>query len=271
MTGRFRKLEFAQPRADLAPDLLDATQPLAGTPVRNADHFERAALEAFQAGEFEQALRLYTRCLREDRARIAAWAGQVRMLVELGEHAEARMWADKALETFRGNGELLAAKAQACLREGDTRTAVGASDLAIRSPGASPWRWIARGEVMLVKNRALAPDCFDRALAEPSAGWFERVAIARSHLFHARAAAGLRYLDQALAMQPSQPFIWLTLARCQEALGWHDRALESYARCLQLAPNHAAAKAEVETLTRRGGVSKLVRALGGRFTRVIRR
>jgi hypothetical protein len=45
----------------------------------------------------------------------------VQMLVMLGEHREARLWADKALELFSNNGELLAAKAQACARLSDRR------------------------------------------------------------------------------------------------------------------------------------------------------
>jgi Flp pilus assembly protein TadD len=44
------------------------------------------------------------------------WTGQVRMLIELKEFHEAKLWADKALEKFPNEPELLAAKAVALAR-----------------------------------------------------------------------------------------------------------------------------------------------------------
>ena len=46
------------------------------------------------------------------------------MLVELGEYQEAKLWADKAIEKFPGDPELLAAKAVALARSGDLQGAL---------------------------------------------------------------------------------------------------------------------------------------------------
>jgi len=64
-----------------------------------------------EQGDFEHALRAYARVLEYNSQNPAAWTGQVRMLIELGEFHEAKVWADKALERFAHEPELLAAKA----------------------------------------------------------------------------------------------------------------------------------------------------------------
>ena len=121
MSGRFTRLEMEdQRRAESG-----SAEELAGTPVRTAAHHREVADEAYRAGHFETALQMYTRALGVDRSLVPAWVGQLQMLVELREYPEARLWADKALELFRNNGDILAAKAQACVRQGDATAAAG--------------------------------------------------------------------------------------------------------------------------------------------------
>ena len=68
------------------------------------------------------------------RRHVPAWVGQVQMLVELGELHEADLWADKALELFRDNGELPSAKAVARARLGRAADALQCSDAGLRAP-----------------------------------------------------------------------------------------------------------------------------------------
>src|SRR5215510_6228954 len=146
MPGRFTRLEFDEEGRKRESEL---PQSVEGTPPRDAQHYASLAVEAAQLGRFETALQMYTRCVRDDRTMIPAWVGQVQMLVQLEEYAEARLWSDKALELFRDNGDLLAAKAQACLRQGDEATGMALSDSSLRSQGTSPWRWEVRGEALV--------------------------------------------------------------------------------------------------------------------------
>ena len=88
--SRFGNLELGREHEDHSHD--SARQPLKGEA-----HFLAEAQGAFENGNFESALRLFAKVLEFNPQNPAAWTGQVRMLIELGEFQEARLWADKAL------------------------------------------------------------------------------------------------------------------------------------------------------------------------------
>ncbi|MEE8121265.1 MAG: tetratricopeptide repeat protein [Anaerolineales bacterium] len=242
MPGRFSNLEF--------DDEQRAAEFHLGQDVVQRD--EQNALDRAQEenrwGRFEAALRMYTRCLQENRAAVPAWVGQVQMLVELGEYHEARVWSDKALELFRNNGELLAAKAQACARLKDLRSAIQCSDGALQSPGSSPWRWQARGEVLLAKGQRYFDECFLKAVSEPTADWFDRVIVARIYLYYGRATNALHFLKQALELEPAHGYIWFEMGNCQRQLGMISAARTDYERCLELRSDYREAKEALHSL-----------------------
>jgi tetratricopeptide (TPR) repeat protein len=238
VAGRFANLEFDDESQERLHDHLPT---VVGSREDQADYLQQA-LEAHRQGAFDTALRLYTQSLREDRRLIAAWVGQVQMLVELGEHHEARVWSDKALELFRGNGELLAAKAQACVRLRDFAGAYNCSDAALQVPGSSPWRWEVRGELLLAGNKRRWETCFEKALAEPAADWFDRVVIARMLVYQDHAAAAGQYFRKALELAADRAYVWLQLGECQMALGLAAAARSSAARALELQPGYTAAR-----------------------------
>jgi Flp pilus assembly protein TadD len=116
--------------------------------VKDESYYQGEAKAAFENGEFERALRLYGKVLEFNPNGAAAWTGQVRMLIELGEFREAKLWADKALERFPNEPELLAAKAVALGRSGDLLGALAFSDAwrhALRLAGARRCAAGARG------------------------------------------------------------------------------------------------------------------------------
>src|SRR3977135_3448429 len=104
-------------------------------PVKDEAHYLAEARAAFGNGNFEAGLRLYSKVLEFNPLNAAAWTGQVRMLIELGEFREAKLWADKALERFPHEPELLAAKAVALGRSGELQEALAFSDAAIEERG----------------------------------------------------------------------------------------------------------------------------------------
>lgn len=250
MAGRFANLEFEGARqAQTAVALSEE--------VRNADFHLQKAHEARCWGDHEQALRLFTRCLQEDRKVIRAWVGQVQMLVELGEYAEARTWSDKALELFRNNGELAAAKAQACARVGALREALACSDAAMKSPGASAWRWMARGEVQLARRERHYDECFQRGLMEAGAEPYDRVLIARIYRHYDRATNALSYLKPLMETHPDQGYLWLERGQAEQSLGLSGAARLSYERCLSLNPKCQAARAALDVVRRRSWIRRL--------------
>lgn len=277
MSSRFSRLEFGSKQLDDASDVALLGEPAAahgglqkkageGELVRSAEHYHTGADNAARCGRFEQALQLYTRVLREDRARVAAWVGQVQMLVELGEHTEARLWSDKALELFRKNGELLAAKSRACVRQGDRAAAKICSDEALQAPGSSPARWIARGEVLLDAGEVRARDCFDKAMAEAGADWHERLVVARIYLYHRKPTPALEFAMLAVERAPAEVFAWLVQAQCFDALGNSARAVESCKRALELDPRSQDAREMRASLSSSGFGSRFARRLKGWIT-----
>ncbi len=176
--SRFSKLELDAQTTPLTPELAGTL----GTAPRTATDYLLSANAAARCGSFEESLQFYTRCLREDRTRIPAWVGQVQMLIEMSEYQEAQLWASKALELFKNNGDLWSAKAQALSRLNDSSMAAAASDASIKSPGSSPYRWQIRGEIMLSQDTVNARRCFEKSIVESDADWFlERNASRELH------------------------------------------------------------------------------------------
>src|SRR5689334_12227259 len=129
--SRFGRLEFEGPRSRHEAEQAAAEQHHAQharsehaqhqhvEPDRDERHWLRLADADRRNGLFEGALRYYSRALELDKSLVTGWVGQVQMLVALGEYPEAELWSRKALELFKNNAELLAARAQALCRTGD--------------------------------------------------------------------------------------------------------------------------------------------------------
>jgi len=139
-------------------------------------------------------------------ANAIAWTGQVRMLIELGEFREAKLWADKALETFPSDPELLAAKAVALARAGDLSGALAFSDAAIEERGNTPYVWLARGDVLLARKEKRAASCFERALALAPGQWFWAWLASRIYFYYDQFATALKLAQQASNWNPCAPW-----------------------------------------------------------------
>lgn len=227
--GRFEKLEFNR-EDDRHRELRQAT----GGPDIDAQHFYREAEELYRQGRFEKALRSYSRALEHNSAMAEAWVGQVRMLLELGEDREAKLWAGKALELFRNHPELLAAKGVALARLGEHPEAMKCSDLALAQKGETAWVWQARGEVLLAQGHRTEEFCFAKAVALQPRDWFTRAVIARIYRLYDLVALAAKWLNEALALNTSSAFLWAELAGCQASLGLRAEARRSYRSALDL-------------------------------------
>ena len=216
-------------------------------------HLE-AADAAFANGDFEPALRRYSKVLEFNPNNTAAWTGQVRMLIELGEFREAKLWADKALERFPHEPELLAVKAVALARTGDLQGALLFSDASIEERGDSPHLWLARGDVLLTRNETRADYCFEKALLLAPKNWFISWLAARVRSFHEQFVLALKLLEQAIEWDAGRFVLWLELGRCQAALGLVNPARNSFLQARQLNPQSATVATALLELDR-GGVS----------------
>ncbi|HEX5400528.1 MAG TPA: tetratricopeptide repeat protein [Verrucomicrobiae bacterium] len=227
--SRFENLEFG---GESEEQWQQEQQPL----VKDEAYYLAEARAAFEGGDFERALRLYSKVLEFNPQHAAAWTAQVRMLIELGEFREAKLWADKALERFPSFPELLAAKAVALARGGDLPAALAFSDASIEERGDTPYVWLARGDVMLARSEQRADYCFEKALLLAPKDWFIAWLAARIRSYYHQFVLALKLLQQAVELNTGHFLLWLELGQCQQALGLIGPAERSFTQAKQLNP-----------------------------------
>lgn len=235
--------------------------------VKDEAYYRAEAQAAFENGNFELALRMYSKVLEFNPQAAYPWAGQARMLIELGEFGEAKLWADKGLEHFPNDPELLAAKAVALARTGDVQAALIFSDAAIRERGDTPYVWLARGDVLLARKETRADYCFDKAMSLAPHHWFINWLAARIRYYYKQFALALKLLQQALEWNAGFFVLWLELGRCQQALGLMGSAKNSFLQARQLNPESREPGLALAGLSHTGILSVLQGWLRRLFTR----
>lgn len=235
--ARFEHLEFG-------PDPGERAKPVASGSAASQPEDEWQALKRAdqfrRRGQYENALRQYSRALEQDKSLVAGWVGQVQMLVQLGEAPEAELWSRKALEIFPGHGDLLAGRAQSLARLGDVKRAGEASDGALAAAGRSAYRWMVRGEWMLAARHKLEEHAFDKA-EQLDKDWIvplESALIYLHHHFPSRAVARARTATEAA---PDQYYAWYVRGCAEGDAGMTRPATESFQHCMQLCPGHVEA------------------------------
>jgi tetratricopeptide (TPR) repeat protein len=250
--SRFTKLEF---ESGAENDRELKAQP--SHAPRDGAFYLRDAQTAWEEGDFERALRSYARVLEDTPGNPVPWTGQVRMLIELEEFREAKLWADKALEQFPREPDLLAAKAVALARTGDPQAALAFSDASFEERGDTSWLWIARADVLFAREEARADYCIERAIGLDPSNWFVRWLIARVQFYYGRFVLSLKAVQAALALDASRAVLWLQLGLCQRQLGLIPAAADSITHALQLSPKNAMANAAMTSVSETGPLSRL--------------
>ncbi len=243
---RFDRLEF-----DHTPERPSVPKSHNADPERDEHYWLRLAEADRRQGLFENALRFYSRALELDRSLVEAWVGQVQMLIALAEYKEAELWSRKALELFRNQGELLAARAQAVCRQGDRREAQTLCDAALAQAGNSAYPWIVRGELMVASKEGIDRHCFDKAV-QLDRDWLVLLEIAQVYLHYRTPSKALTRIRQAVEKVPDNAHCWFIQSQCEEELDLTERARASLKRCLELVPGHAAAQRRLTVLANQG-------------------
>jgi tetratricopeptide (TPR) repeat protein len=246
--SRFSSLEFGGQFEDQSPGEKQL--------VKGEAFYMAEARVAFENANFEQGLRFYSKVLEFNPDNALAWSGQVRMLIELGEFREAKLWADKALERFPHEPELLAAKAVALARSGDLEGAIAFSDASIEERGDTVYIWLARGDVLLAREETRAEYCFEKAMMLAPRDWFTTWLAARVRRFYKQFALSLKLLQQAIEWNTAHFVLWLELGYCQQALGLTSLAKQSFVQARELNPQ-SQAQVALEQLSRAGLGSQL--------------
>lgn len=240
--SRFSNLEFGEGENEWSDQEVVKDEPF----YLNGGH------SLYQEGRFEEALRSFSKVLEFNPQNAAAWTAQVRMLIELEEFPEAKLWADKALEKFPTEPELLAAKAVALARMADLDAALAFSDASIEERGTTPYVWLARGDVLLARREKRAAYCFEKAVSLEPSNWFYHYLASRIHRFYTKFSMALKYAQQALNLAADRAVVWLEVGRCQAALGLSAMALDSFEQASQLNPNCPGLQVELHRASQTG-------------------
>lgn len=248
---RFSQLEFGEKKPERKRSQ--------GEPIRDADYFHKEALKYWLAGDFEIALRNYSRVLERNNTVFDAWVGQVLMLIELGEYHEAVVWADKALELFPEHPELLAVKAVACCRDAKPEKAIAYSDNSISKENITSRVWLARAEVLLNRKSSIAENCISKAISiAGNMAPITKLEAARLLRRKGCYSAAIGHLNDVVKVFPKSALAWYELGCCQAKLG-RSEAKATLEQSLRLRPDWDRAKTALAKCSERGFFSKLFR------------
>ncbi|MHC4477719.1 MAG: tetratricopeptide repeat protein [Planctomycetota bacterium] len=243
---RFSRLEFG----DKAPK--QEGKRVAGEAIRDESYFCEEAVRCWLSGDFELALRNYSRSLEQNSSFFEAWFGQVLMLIELCEYREAMVWADKALESFPEHPELLAAKAVACGRDGRVEKALAYSDNSVSRDNVTSRVWLARAEVLFDRKSRVAENCVSKAVSiAGDNGPVVRLEAGRLLNNKGSFPAALEYLQRAVEDLPQSALAWYALGCCQAKLGRAEAAV-TLEQSLKLRPGWALAESALRRFRKRG-------------------
>lgn len=241
--SRFSNLEFEGQRES-------ADQQQSQGVVKDEAYYLAEARSAFERADFEFALRAYAKVLEFNPDNASAWTGQVRMLIELNEFHEAKIWAEKALERFPNEPELLAAKAVALGRVGDLHGALAFSDASIEERGNTPYIWLARGDVLLAREENRAEYCFEKAHELEPGNWLIHWLAARIFSYYQKFSLALKMIQTALELDAGRSILWLQQGYCQQALGLTAQAQNSFEQVRQLGGHRQTADEALHSLAR---------------------
>jgi tetratricopeptide (TPR) repeat protein len=248
---RFSRLEFGDRRDE------GAGKAGSGEEVRDEEYFHKQAMRYRLAGDFEMALRNYSRALEQNSAFYPGWLGQVLMLIELGECKEAAVWVDKALEMFPEHPELLAAKAVACARDGRMEKAIVYSDNSIAKDNVTSAVWLARAEVLLNRKSSIAQNCISKAVGIAGEdGVMVRLQAGRLLNRKGEYASALQYLRMVVDELPKSALAWYELGCSQAGLG-RPEAKVSFEQAIKLHPNWRPAGDALRKFKGRGFFARL--------------
>jgi tetratricopeptide (TPR) repeat protein len=247
---RFSQLEFGEVSPERKPTF-------SGEPIRDADYFYKEALKYWLAGDFEPALRCYSKILEVNNVSFEAWVGQVLMLIELEEYREVLIWADKALELFPEHPELLALKAVANARDAKMDKAIAYSDNSISKDNITARVWLARAEVFLNRKSSIAENCISKAIS--SAGnMLPIIKFEAARLLSKKGnySAAIEHLNNVVKVFPKSAFVWYELGCCQGKLG-RSEAAATLEQSLKLRPNWDRPQKALRQFSKRGFFRRL--------------
>ncbi|MDR1521029.1 MAG: hypothetical protein LBU23_12945 [Planctomycetota bacterium] len=229
---------------------ISAIQPDAGTrsgaPVRDVAFYMREGLARELAGEHEKALTNYSAALGEDPLHIEAWTRQLWMLLYLGEAAEAVVWANKALQTYPRDPDILSLKALAQWRCGFAKEARELNDAALSATRESANVWLARGEMQAAADNKSANACFKHAAAAPGETGLAEMRAGDILLLIRKYAEAIPFCRAATVRFHDSSWAWYIYGLAQRGVGRDEYARAAFMRAHNLSPRDSRYRAALK-------------------------
>lgn len=204
--------------------------------LRDAEHYIREGWTHELGGRHDKALNQYSAALGEDPLYVEAWTRQLWMLLYLGELDEAVVWADKALQSFPNDPDILSLKSLAQWRKGFTEDARKLNDAALAANRESANVWLARGEMQVAVDMKSAAACFRHAMRQPEPQGMVSLRIADILSRQRKYGEAVEHARSATRALPESAWAWYRFGVVQRALGNEEAALSAFERAATLAP-----------------------------------
>ncbi|MGI8905900.1 MAG: tetratricopeptide repeat protein [Candidatus Sumerlaeaceae bacterium] len=226
-------------------------------------HYLAEADKLYYAGEYQKALRQYSRAMQVDQSAVDPWLGQVMCLVELKQYREASMWALRSLELFPEEPRLVSVQGLTYALGGTIKRALACSDYAISRPvPGSAFVWALRGHILSIADNSNASFCFDKAMeVREKDDWRTPMRIGLLLLQEKKWSRAAEFLQLAVQSNPRNGFLWKKLGLSNEKMGLSQPALEAYQAAMHLNVDDREASACIDRLTSTGLPARVWRRL----------
>ena len=281
--GRFSKLETEGKKGQEPADVQDdgplglpkvKTRPKlatgGGTPAESADydqgHYLSEGDKYYYDGEYQKALRYFSRAMQVDQSSVEAWIGQVKCLVVLKQYKEASIWVLRGLELFPEDPRLVSLQGLTYALNGTIKRAIGCSDYAMSRPTpATAFIWAVRGHILSLADNQNAAFCFDKAMeVRDKEDWRTPLEIGLLLLHERKWSRAVSFLQIAAQANQKNRFLWKKLGYANERLGLGQAAHEAYTAALHLNAGDREAEHALRNLTTTSLPIRLWRRLTGR-------
>ncbi len=265
--GRFSKLESGTAPRKLEEErsrIEEAQKTREVEEKYDAPYYIKLADQYFFYGEFDKALRYYSRALQMENSIPYPWIGQIFSLLEMGQTKEAGIWVTRALEFFPENSDVIALQAVVFAYRGMLKRAIGASDFAM-SKGSGIYTWIARGEVLLIAEKKAAHFCFEKAMElTDHEDWRTPMRIGLIYYKHKQYSYALDFFKRAVHINVTNYYLWYHIGQSNYHLGFNNKAREAFERSLEHNPDFKQAKAALVKTVKSSIFSRIFRRLRGK-------
>ena len=259
--GRFSRLERGEkPEEKLDQELLEKA-----TERYDQPYFIEQADDLYFTGQYEKALRFYSRALKLDNSQKYPWVGQILCLLEMNQTKEAELWANRGLDIFPEDTSLISLQAVSYAHRGMVKRALGSSDYALQK-GATEFTWIARGEVLLLAHNKNSRFCFDKALEMAAADdWKTPIRIGMIYRRHKVYSRAITMFENATQINVKNYYLWYLLGQCYQKVGFNRKAIEAFEKAVEFGPEFRTAEDALVKAAHRSLFRRLFsRLFGGR-------